>query len=122
MAVFVSAVGFLVAAVGLSVAIAPVRTLGWMASMESNARFRTAIGLRLVLGTAFLVAAPSCRWPIAIQIVGFLAFVAAIGLAIMGRAHLDTLVQWWVDRSPTFLRLWSLVAIGFGVLIIYAGA
>ena len=121
MGIIVTGFGLLITLIGLLVLIRPLRFIAWIGAMPSKTRFWTAISLRLVFGALFFGVAPVCRSPIVVQIVGGIAIVAALGLLIVGRARLDQLVAWWLEQSAMALRAWSLIAIAFGILLIYAG-
>ncbi len=85
-------------------------------------RFWTAILVRVAIGVLFLLAAPSCRLPVVVQVVGILALIAALAIFLIGRTRLDSFLTWWLGRPQSLIRSWSIVAIGFGALLIYAGA
>lgn len=122
MAIVVTLVGLLLTLAGIVLAVAPQRLLDWIRGMESRTRFGVAIGARAVMGVLFLLAAPACRQPLVVQIVGWIALVAAVGILLMGRNRLDRFLAWWLERPLGFLRGWSVVAMGFGVLLLYSGA
>lgn len=121
MSLVVTLVGLLVIAAGIWIAIAPGRLIGWMAGLESNLRFRLAIAIRAILGIAFLVAAPDCDLPRVTQVVGVVMLVAAAGLLVIGRRRLDAVVEMFAALDSGYLRAWSIFALAFGVLLVYAG-
>lgn len=122
MNLIVTLVGVLVVAAAVLIAVAPMRLIDWIRSLESRKRFRTAILVRAALGVAFLVAAPTCRQPVVVQVVGIIMLLAAAGLLVLGRERLDSFMAWWMAQPESFLRIWSIAALGFGVLLIYSGA
>lgn len=99
-----------------------MRFVRLISSLESVKRFRVAVLMRLLLGLAFLLAAPSCRQPAVVQLVGIVMLLAAGGLLVVGRERLDTFLAWWLARPRPFVRSWSILAFGFGALLIYSGA
>ena len=122
MAIVVTLLGILITAAGVLIAGAPKHLIGWISSLDPGIRFWAAIFVRVAIGVAFLLAAPSCRLPVVVQVVGILSLIAAVAILLIGRRGLDSLLAWWLGRSQSFLRTWSIVAIGFGALLIYAGA
>jgi len=79
-----------------------------------------AVGIRLVLGLALLVAAPAAPYPLAFTVVGWIALTAAVIGAAMGRQRLQRFAQWWIDRfSPAGIRAWLIIALAFAVFLIY---
>lgn len=122
MALLVTLVGVLILGIGVLIAVAPARFFHWIASMETTIRFRAAILVRVVIGLLFLLAAPSCRQPAVVQVVGIIILLAAAGLLLLGRERLDSFLSWWMSRPLSLHRVWAVVAWGFGALLIYSGA
>jgi len=115
--VFGVAVGLL----GVSGFVRPTGLIRFVEKMwESPTGFRLAIAVRLVLGAVLIVAAPDCRFPQVIRILGILSLVAAAATAALGHERLRSFVEWWVGRPPVFVRGWSLVAFAFGCFLVYA--
>ena len=79
----------------------------------------SAVIVRLALGLALIVAAPDLRFPLVFQALGWIAIVAAVGLALMGRQGLRRLVAWFERFSPASIRLWLLLGMAFGGFLIY---
>ena len=111
-------------AVGLVGSIGVVRPTGLVRFVEtmwqSPTGFRLAIALRLALGVVIIVAAPDCRFPQVIRILGIFSLVAAAATAALGHERLRSFVQWWVGRPSGFVRGWSLAAVTFGCVLVYA--
>jgi hypothetical protein len=122
MAVVVSLLGVLAAAIGLLGVAKPKSLIDLVADWRNPTRFWVAVLFRLILGTVLLVAAPTCRLPAFVRVVGALSIVAASGILVIGPTRLDTFIRWWLERSPAFIRIWAFVAVAFGVLLICAGA
>jgi hypothetical protein len=79
-----------------------------------------AVIVRLVLGTALIIAAPASRFPIIFQAMGAIAVAAAIVLAVMGRARIRRFITWWSKRfSVPLVRLWLLFGLAFGGFLVY---
>ena len=121
MAIIVSAVGVAIVLVGLLGMVKPRSLSDLIGRLVGPTRFWVAVVGRLALGAVFLAAAPQCRLPLVVQVVGVIMLLAALGLVVMGQGRLDSFVQWWLGRS-TLIRLASVVALAFGVLLTYAGA
>ena len=103
MAIVVTLLGILITAAGVVIAVAPKRLIDWISSLEPGIRFRAAILVRVVIGVSFLLAAPSCRLPVVVQVVGILTLIAAAAILLSGRTRLDSLLAWcWVGRSRSF--------------------
>jgi hypothetical protein len=78
-----------------------------------------AVIVRLLLGLALIIAAPYSRFPLVFQALGWIAIVAAVALAFMGRERLRRLVAWFERFSPAIIRLWLLFGVAFGGFLIY---
>jgi hypothetical protein len=85
---------------------------------KSPAAFPFAVGIRVALGIALLIAAPECRHPTAVRAIGAIALVAAAAGLIMGRARIDGFIAWWIDQAAGFVRGWALVAVAFGGFLV----
>lgn len=121
MAVIVSILGILIAVIGVAGLARPQSIVNLIQHWHSSARFWIALLVRAVLGVVLLAVAPECRWPAFVQVIGALSILAAAGLLVMGRARLDSLIAWWLDRSD-LVRLAALLTVIFGIVLIYAGA
>lgn len=77
------------------------------------------VGLRVILGVALLVAAPTSRFPQVFQILGAFSLLAAVITALLGMARLRKLIQWWTQRPLGLIRGWSLVAALLGAFLVY---
>ncbi len=76
--------------------------------------------VRLMLGVALIITAPGSRFPLVFQIVGWVAIIAGVAAAFIGRERLRRFTNWWFERfSPSGIRLWVLFAMAFGGFLIY---
>jgi len=99
----------------------PGRILQWVKwVMDQDWGIYVAVIVRLVLGVALIIAAPESRFPSVFLVLGWVAIVAAVAGALMGRERLRRFVNWWFERfSPPTIRVWVLFAMGFGGFLIY---
>lgn len=81
--------------------------------------YYVAAAVRVLLGVALIFAAPGSRFPVVFQFVGWLAIVAAVGLLIMGQDRLRKLVEWFDQLSDTVYRAWLVIAVIFGLFLVY---
>lgn len=103
---------------------APQKLLQFVKSMmDTNWGIYVAVIIRLILGAALIVSAPSSRFPMLFVIVGWIAIVAAVTGVILGRARLRRFVAWWFRWfTPLGVRLWLLIAVAFGAFLIYGAS
>jgi hypothetical protein len=105
---------------GLTLLIAPAKLVGVVTTLfDGKAGLWVAVGLRLVIGVLLVLTAPQSRFPFVFWLIGLIAIVAAVVAVVMGQDRIRNFVMWWVRKPPTFLRLWSLIAIAFGAFIFY---
>jgi hypothetical protein len=122
LAVIVSLAGLAVAAIGLLGVAAPAELTNRLARWRVLTRLPMTLGLRVGFGILFLVAAPHCRLPDLVRIVGILELAGAAVLLVAGSGRLDRFVAWWLERSPAFVRCWCSAALALGILLTYSGA
>ena len=117
----VSAFGVLILAIGLLGLVDPQRVVGRIRALEPRAQLGLAVGVRAVMGVILILAAPECRHPTAVMVLGAIALVAAVALPFLGAERLRALVVWWSERPPSLQRVsFSLTGI-FGVFLVVTG-
>ena len=72
-----------------------------------------AVIVRIILGVALGVGASDAKYPIVLQIFGWLTITAALILGGMGRARFRKLIKWAQELPRSFQR----VAASFGILL-----
>ena len=121
MGLIVSILGVLIVLIGTMGLLNPQSLMSLVEHWQGPKRFWFAILVRLVLGVTLLLVAPACRAPLLVRIIGVISIVAALGILILGRPRLDSLIKWWLMR-PRLLRVSAIFAVAFGALLVYAGA
>lgn len=81
-----------------------------------------AIGVRVVMGIVFILAAETTRFPLFFELFGYLAIAAALGILLVGRDRVDRLINYWQNKSATLLRCWLLLGLALGVFFIYGAS
>lgn len=121
MAIVVSLAGCSVAAIGLLGVGAPGRLRGLLDRQRTLTAFPMTFGLRIAFGALFLLAAPYCRLPELVRVIGVLELTGAIALLAIGSRRLQVFVDWWLQRPTSFVRYWCVGALMVGAVIFYAG-
>jgi len=100
---------------------APEKLMTLVASaMDKYWGIYIAVIVRLVLGAALVIVAPSSLFPIVFQALGVIAVVAAIALVLVGRERTRRFIAWWSERfSAQIVRLWLLFGVAFGGFLVY---
>lgn len=78
-----------------------------------------AVIARLILGSLLIAAAPDTRYPLAFQVIGWVAIVAAMLLPIFGKQRVGRIIAWLDERPKTLMRLWLIFGLAFAAFIIF---
>lgn len=118
--VVVLAFGAIVCAMSLWGLAAPEKMMTFVyGAMEKDWGIHLAVGLRVLLGAALLVAAPGSRFPLLFEILGWIAIVAAVAILLMGRERLHKIVAYLKGLPGAMIRGWLVFGAAFGVLLVY---
>ena len=117
----VAAFGVVIAGAGLWALVAPKELITLINKLfDGPAGMRVAVGERLLLGVALLMAAPGSAFPLLFNVFGGLTLVAALVILFSGRERVKAILG-WVERIPLLaMRCWLLVGIAFGGFLVYA--
>lgn len=118
----VSLFGFAVAGIGLFGVAVPAKLKRVLGDWRALTSLPLTLAIRILFGCIFVMAAPDCRLPDVVQIIGLVEFASALMLLAMGARRLERFVEWWLQRPSSFVRYWCLGASGLGMLLVYAGA
>ena len=119
MTLIVAAFGALIALMGLVGLVQPDRFRSFLGGMDSQLRFALAIAIRVVMGALLWWLAEDLRHTQVMRILAAIAIFAAVSVLIMGQGRLDKLVDWWLSRSDSLLRVSALFAAVFGAYLVY---
>ena len=100
--------------------LVPARLADFVTRFSSKGGLWFAAGIRLVFGLALWFAAPASRAPLLLQVLGFVALVAAVILPFVGVDRFKRLIDWWTALSPNAMRFNSLFAVAVGAVILWA--
>ena len=112
--------GVFIVLMGIWGVLAPARITDFVSRFSSKGGLWFAAGIRLVLGLALWFAAPQSRAPLLLQVLGAVAIIAAVVIPLMGADRFKALVDWWAKLPPGAQRVWSLAAVAFGAVILWA--
>jgi hypothetical protein len=79
-----------------------------------------AVVIRLVLGVCLIYQASVSKYPLTIEIIGWLSIVAAVIFAVIGREKFIQLMAWALSMVNIMGRVGGLFASIFGAFLIYA--
>ncbi len=120
MTLLIAIFGGLVLIIGAAGVIFPEKLMNAIAEWRSPTRLYTAVGMRLILGIILILAAPECRFPLAIRVLGGVAIVAAVVLFLLGEERFNAFVDWWAAKPASVIRFWCVFALAFGGFLVYA--
>lgn len=120
--ILVSLAGLAVAGIGVFGVVAPANLKRLLERWRVMTSLPVTLVIRILFGCIFVIAAPDCRLPTVVRLIGFLEFAGAAVLLGLGSARLVRFVEWWLQQSSSFVRQWCLGACGLGLLLVYGGA
>lgn len=79
-----------------------------------------AVIVRIFIGVVLIISAPASKFPLALQVLGGLAILAALVLTVIGRSKFKSLMAWAMNLAHTIGRVSGVFAVMFGGFICYA--
>jgi hypothetical protein len=114
------AVALFVFVMGAWGVFAPGSIFAFISGWSSKMGFWLAVLLRLCFGLALWFAAPDTRLPELLRALGALAIISAAMLPLVGYARFERVIAWWTKQSPFAMRLWSLLAVAVGSVVLWS--
>ena len=114
------AVGFLIAALGLTGVIAPQILLTISNAFMSESGLVAAAIIRVSLGAVLMLAARGSRSPAFLRALGLFAVLAGVFTFFLGVDRAHQIQRWWLGQGPLLIRLFPALALVFGLLIVSA--
>jgi len=122
MALAVLALSIVIAVVGAVGIVVPTSLLATAGLFLTPTGLYAAAALRLVLGTALVVAAPASRAPQTLRSLGVVIIAAGLVTPLLGVDRARAIVVWWTAQGTAFMRVWAGVALAFAMFLAYAVA
>jgi len=116
------AVSLFVGGMGAFGLISPKAMLRFVSTWQTKSGLWAASAIRLAFGITLWVAAAGSRFPAVFMVLSVVSVVSAIILPIIGVSRFKSLLAWWSRQSPTFMRVWSAVAVLMGAFLIWSVA
>ena len=121
MTVLIIIFGALTLLAGIVIIINPEFIFGFLRKNLDNLVLHIlAVVVRLVIGVLLIYQSNISKFPLVIEIIGWLSIVAAIIIAIMGRRNFNRLMSWALSLSKPLGRVGGVLAVAFGAFLIYA--
>jgi hypothetical protein len=113
-------VGFLIFALGFIGIVAPGVLLAFGQCLLTPVGLYMAGALRVLIGVVLLGASCASRLPRTLRVCGMLAVAAGIATPILGVERAHAIMTWWMAQGSVVGRLWAMLAVVFGGVIIHA--
>ena len=121
MSVVIVIFGLLTLLVGMVIIINPEIVFGYLRRhLEKLGLHIIAIVVRLVLGALLIYLAGVSRFPLVIEVLGWLSIIAAITFAIIGRNNFINLISWAMSFQKPYGRVGGFIAVCLGAFLVYA--
>ena len=113
--------GALTLLTGLVILVDPESLFGLLRRHQQRPWLQgVAVGVRALLGALLLAQAAVSRFPLTIEMLGWLSLIAAAMLALIGRDRFTRLMAWALSLTGRIGRAGGVLAAGFGAFLIYA--
>jgi hypothetical protein len=121
MTIWIIIFGALTLLAGLIIIINPENIFGLLRKNSDKLEMQIlAIIVRLVLGVLLVYQSGVSKYPLVIEIIGWLSIVAAVFFTVIGRNNFKRLMSWALSLTKPFGRIGGFVAVCFGAFLVYA--
>ena len=121
MTVLIITFGALTLLAGIVIVINPENIFGLLRKNIEKLELQIlAVVVRLILGALLIYQSGASKFPLVIEIVGWLSIVAAIFFAVIGRNNFIRIISWALSLAKPFGRVGGVLAVCFGAFLIYA--
>ena len=121
MVILIIIFGALTLLAGLIIIINPDIIFGLLSKNSEKLQMQIlAILVRLVLGVLLIYQSGVSKYPLVIEIIGWLSIVAAFFFTVIGRNNFKRLISWALSLEKPFGRVGGFVAVCFGTFLVYA--
>ena len=121
MTLLIMLLGALLFLTGITLMINPARLYGFMKNNADKLMLHIfAIAVRLALGLLLVYNADDSKYPLAIEIIGWISILAAVILAVIGRTHFKRLLYWALSLKDMFAGIAGAITLCFGAFLLYS--
>jgi len=120
MTLFVVATGVLGLGIGLTMLASPAHMRRGLDKAITRRMLPVISIVRIGVGIALVLAAPSTRLPAFIWALGLLVILRGVALPMIGFDRSRKLADWWMLKPDRTIRGWSLLVILLGALLVWA--
>ena len=121
MILFIIIFGSLILLAGLLLVVNPNIVFGFLQNNDDNLAIQViAVSVRLIIGILLIKQSNVSRYPLAIEVIGWIFVIAGIFLAVIGRGRFRQLMSWVLTKFKAYGRIAGGIAMAFGGFLIYA--
>ena len=120
MVILVKLFGIVMVVFGVIYLISPDVMKKYIAFWAKGKRIYAGGILSILIGIIFFLAASQCKLVWFVILISIVSLIKGIVLLALGPEKWTSKINWWIARPPAIIRLLSLVAIAFGILLIYS--
>lgn len=121
MVILIIIFGALTFLAGIMIIINPEIIFGLLSKHSDKLEMQIlAIVVRLVLGVLLIYQSGVSRYPLVIEIIGWLSIVAAVFFTVIGRNNFKRLIAWALSLTKAFGRAGGVMAVCFGSFLVHA--
>jgi hypothetical protein len=121
MVIFIIVFGALTLLAGIIIIVNPVYVFGlFNKHIEKLELHILAVVIRLILGGLLVYYSAVSKFPLIIEVIGWISIVAAIFFVLIGRNNFKRLMFWALSLQKAFGRVGGFFAIYFGAFLVYA--
>jgi hypothetical protein len=113
-------VAIFIIAVGVVAIAAPDRVLGLRSLVATQAGLLVIAAFRAAVGVALIMAAPSSRWPKALQVMGAVVLLAGLATPLFGVERTRAVIDWEAAQGPALMRLAGVILLAIGGFLVVA--
>jgi len=121
MSIVVAIIGLLIFLIGVAILISPATLRRLIHHFLKKEWLYGVTALRIIFGILFIIAAPDTRAPTFILVLGIIFILAGVAIPLTGTERIHRMAKWWLERSDTTLRLWAIVSVILGAVILWCG-
>jgi len=112
--------GILILIAGLIILVNPEIILSFMRNrLNSLYLYASAVIVRILLGVLLITQSGVSKFPVIIEVLGWLSVIVALLFALIGRTRFSQLMSWALSLNKTLARIGGIFAGAFGGFLIY---
>ena len=111
-----------VAGVGTLGVVAPSTLLEFGRALQTTNALYVVAAVRVFFGAVLWWASRGARMPKTLRVLGAMIIVAGVLSPFLGVERTRAVFDWWSTQGPLFTRTWAMIAIAFGLFVLYAVA